>query len=952
MLTPIPMPKAPEAAAAQLSEALAALAAEQSPIPRDAALAAFRRHLARIQTYVRQAFEHEQLTGLQSARLLGALVDGVVTGLFHYTIDHAGLAKPGLLSIAATGGYGRGVLAPFSDIDLLFLTGEDPAPETLQVVEYMLYFLWDLGLKVGHATRSIEDCLTEGAKDTTIRTALLDARYVTGEKPLFTTFHRRFRAACKEAGVAEYVTAKQAERDIRHRRYGDSPFMVEPNVKEGRGGLRDIQTLYWIARYVFDTQTMGELADLGGILTQQEARHGRRAWEFLWTVRFHLHYVAGRAEERLTFDMQPVVGARMGYTRHGKQDGVERFMRHYFLNARDIARLTRILEPAILRAALGPPAIEAETDKALMDNGFVLAEGKLLPLTGRDFDTDPIQMLRVLRTARDRNLELHPLTVRSFIQNERRAVSLRDDQQAAALFMDLLCGKPPEKRRPGDRPGERPPTSHPDGARWLTILNETGFLGRYMPDWGRIVGKMQFDTYHIFTVDEHTIEAVKVLNSMERGELMEVAPVASELIEQIESRRSLYMAMIMHDICKGRGGDHSELGAELALEICPGFGMTAEETETVSWLVLHHLLLSATAFKRDIDDPKTILDLAETIQSPERLRLLLILTVADMRAVSSKVWNGWKATLLRELYARVAEVLAGGLSTTERDVRVQRAKQAACALLPGWTPEDQAWFSGLGYPGYWLSFDPDSHARHARLLRDAEQRKAPLTIDTQPLPARAVTEVTVYVADHPGLFSKIAGALAVAGASIVDARIHTMTNGMALDTFWIQDASGGPFEQPHRLAKLSALVEQALSGRLRLSHEIKNLSRDTFARRMRAIHAPPRVVIDNHASNTHTILEVNGRDRPGLLHDVTAAISDEGVQIASAHVTTYGVRAVDVFYVKDVFGLKIENERKLHSLREALLKALASPDEAPPTATAAAHEPMGRARRRRRAAAA
>ena len=380
--------------------------------------------------------------------------------------------------------------------------------------------------------------------------------------------------------------------------------------------------------------------------------------------------------------------------------------------------------------------------------------------------------------------------------------------------------------------------------------------------------------------------------------------------------------------------------------------MTAEETETVSWLVLHHLLLSATAFKRDIDDPKTILDLAETIQSPERLRLLLILTVADMRAVSSKVWNGWKATLLRELYARVAEVLAGGLSTTERDVRVQRAKQAACALLPGWTPEDQAWFSGLGYPGYWLSFDPDSHARHARLLRDAEQRKAPLTIDTQPLPARAVTEVTVYVADHPGLFSKIAGALAVAGASIVDARIHTMTNGMALDTFWIQDASGGPFEQPHRLAKLSALVEQALSGRLRLSHEIKNLSRDTFARRMRAIHAPPRVVIDNHASNTHTILEVNGRDRPGLLHDVTAAISDEGVQIASAHVTTYGVRAVDVFYVKDVFGLKIENERKLHSLREALLKALASPDEAPPTATAAAHEPMGRARRRRRAAAA
>jgi len=949
MLTPIAMPKAREAAAAQLSDALAVLAAEQSPIPREAAIAAFRRHLARIQTYVRQAFEQEQLTGLQAARLLGSLVDGVVGGLFEHVTHSAGLPPPEQLSVAATGGYGRGVLAPFSDIDLLFLTGENPDETTLAVVEYMLYFLWDLGLKVGHATRSIEDCLVEGAKDTTIRTALLDARYITGDKPLFNEFHRRFRAGCKEAGVAEYIAAKQGERAVRHRRYGDSPFMVEPNVKEGRGGLRDIQTLYWIARYVFDTQTMGELADLGGILTQQEARHGRRAWEFLWTVRFHLHYVAGRAEERLTFDMQPVVGARMGYTRHGKQDGVERFMRHYFLNARDIARLTRILEPAILRAALGPPAIEAETDKALLDAGFVLAEGKLLPMTGRDFDTDPIQMLRILRVARDRGLELHPLTMRSFIQNERRAVSLRGNKTAANLFMDLLCDKPPEKRRPGDRPGERPPSTHPNGAQWLTIMNETGFLGRYLPDWGRIVGQMQFDTYHIFTVDEHTIEAVKVLNAMERGELMHIAPVASELIEQIESRRALYMAMILHDICKGRGGDHSELGADLALELCPALGMTAEETETVSWLVLHHLLLSGTAFKRDIEDPKTILDLTETIQSPERLRLLLILTVADMRAVSTKVWNGWKATLLRELYARVAEVLAGGLSTTERDVRVERAKQTAGVLLAGWTDAEKTWFSELGYAGYWLSFDPETHARHARLLRDAEQRKAPLTVDTQPLPARAVTEVTVYAADHPGLFSQISGALAVAGASIVDARIHTMTNGMALDTFWIQDAAGGTFDQPHRLAKLAALIEQALSGRLRMAHEMRKLSRDMFGKRMRAIHAPPRVVVDNHASNTHTILEVNGRDRPGLLHDVTAAISDEGLQIASAHVTTYGVRAVDVFYVKDVFGLKVENDRKLAALRESLLKALASPDDVPPVEAEA--DEMPRARRRRIAAA-
>ena len=680
MLSPSALPKAPEAAAAILSDSLSALVSERGSVPRDAALGAFRRHLARIQNYVRNAFEQEQLTGLQSARLLGKLVDGVIAALYDHATTDTGFGEPEHLAVAATGGYGRGVLAPFSDIDLLFLIADEPSEDVRQVIEYMLYFLWDLGLKVGHATRSIEDCLVEGAKDTTIRTALLDARYLAGDNALFVDFHQRFRGACKDAGVEEYVAQKQAERAARHRRYGDSPFMVEPNVKEGRGGLRDVQTLYWIARYVYDTQTMGELADVGDVLSHAEARHGRRAWEFLWTVRFHLHYVAGRAEERLTFDLQPVVGARMGYTRHGMQEGVERFMRHYFLTAREVVRLTRILEPGILREALGPPAVAKQTDRALMKAGFVLAEGKLMPAADRDFDVEPLQMLRILQVARDRNLELHPLALRSMIQNERRAIGLRGDPQAAAIFMDLLCGREPERHRGGPHPGSH----HPDGARWLSILNETGLLGRFLPDWARIVGQMQFDTYHIYTVDEHTIEAVRVLNAIERKELAQIAPVASEVVDHLQSRRALYLAMILHDIAKGRGGDHSVIGADVAMEVGPTLGLTAEETETVSWLVLHHLLMSQTAFKRDIDDPKTILDLAETIQSPERLRLLLVLTVADMRAVSPKVWNGWKATLLRELYMRVAEVLAGGLSTTERDVRVQRAKEAAAALLSDW----------------------------------------------------------------------------------------------------------------------------------------------------------------------------------------------------------------------------------------------------------------------------
>ncbi len=918
MLSPLPLPERAEDATAILLDALAKAAPagndDGRALPRDMTLGIFRRHLARIQHHVQERFEAGGMSGLKAGRMLGRLTDGVIHSLY----DVARTRRDGpdappweSMAVLATGGYGRGVLAPFSDIDLLFVTTPTPSARTLEAVEFMLYFLWDLGLKVGHATRSIEQSIEAAAGDVTIRTALIDQRRLAGDADLAEAFRTRFLESCAETGAGSFITAKQAERDARHRRYGESPFLVEPNIKEARGGLRDLQTLYWMTRYVFGTQVMGELVGSespgGGVLTEMEAKHARRSWDFLWTVRFHLHYVAGRAEDRLTFDLQPVVGARMGYTRHGRQDGVERFMRHYFLTAREITRITAVLEPAVVRAALGPPAIAAETDAALVGQGFVLADGKLLCARGHGFEENPIAMLRILQVARDRGLELHPLAMRALIRHERRAIALRGNMEAASIFLDLLCGQDGEHSRA-------------QGARWMSILNESGFLGRYMPDWARIVGQMQFDTYHVFTVDEHTIEALRVLNALERGELAEVAPIASGLVEDLQSRRALYSATLLHDIAKGRGGDHSELGAEVAIQVGPTIGLSTEETETVSWLVLHHLLLSQTAFKRDIDDPKTIMDLADTIQSPERLKLLLVLTVADMRAVSAKVWNGWKATLLRELYARVAEVLAGGLATTERDVRVARAKEALSALVPAGPDLDL--FLSLGYPGYWLSFDTETHARHARLIGDAEARGAPLTVDTQPLPARAVTEVTVYTADHAGLFSRIAGALAVAGASIVDARIHTLTNGNALDTFWIQDASGGAFDAPHRLARLHVLIDQALSGRLQLAEEIRRTSRSMMGGRMRAIHVPPRVVIDNRASNTYTVLEVNGRDRPGLLHDVTAAISEQGLQIASAHVTTYGVRAVDVFYVKDVFGLKVDNERKLAALRASLLGAL------------------------------
>ncbi|WP_431285925.1 [protein-PII] uridylyltransferase [Humitalea sp. 24SJ18S-53] len=918
------------------------------PVGRELALSILRRHLARIQGRVQEEFEAHRLSGLDAARWLAVLMDGVARGAHAWTLaavqeeapdgqpmphaperpfadrsypspaeqaasaareaPHLTMAPHGTgsaerpFTLAATGGYGRGVMAPCSDMDLLFLSDHPLGPRGRRAVEMMLYMLWDLGLKVGHATRTIAECMEDARSDATIQTALIDARMLAGDPAIFVRFQGAYARARKAWGFGQFLSAKRAERSARHKRYGDSPYLVEPHLKEGRGGLRDLQTMYWFARWAFGAQRMPDLvgpdAPGGGLLTEREARQFRRAWDFLWTVRFHLHYVTGRAEERLTFDLQPVVGARMGYTRHGTQDGVERFMKHLFLTARDVVRLCRLLEPAIERAALGLPAVQPAPDAAMTAAGIALADGKALFAPDRSIGDDPAIMLRLLVAVRDRGLALHPLAQRALIRHAPDAQRLRGDPEANRLFLDLLTGK--------------------DASRSMRVLNSIGFLQRFIPDWARIVGLMQFDTYHVYTVEEHTIHAIAVLDALERGELGEAAPVASELIGQIQSKRALRVAMLLHDIAKGRGGDHSELGAGIAQEVCPRLGLTPEETETVSWLVLHHLLISQTAFKRDIDDPKTIMDIAEIVQSPERLRLLLVLTVADMRAVGPKVWNGWKATLLRELYWRVAEVLAGGLSVPERDVRVARSRQAAASMLADRPPEEVEQFLSLGYPGYWLSFDPATHARHAAMIREA--KGAPLTVRTRVQDARGVTEVTVWCSDHPGLFSRIAGALAVAGASIVDARIHTMTNGMALDTFWVQDAAGGAFDAPHKLARLAVLIEQALSGRLRLADEILKVKREPA--RLRAVTVPPRVVVDNHASAAHTVIEVNGRDRPGLLHDVTDAITEQGLQIASAHITTYGVRAVDVFYVKDVFGLKVENERKLAQLRGALLEAL------------------------------
>ncbi len=852
--------------------------------------------------------------GAQTVREHCFLMDQLIRALHDFTTSHVyPLANPTSgehLAIVAVGGYGRGELAPHSDIDLLFLLPYKMTPHAEQVIEYMLYTLWDIGLKVGQAARSIEECLRQARADMTIRTAMLESRYIWGEQRVFDDLKRRFEGEIVKDSAGAFVEAKLAERHARHQRLGDSRYHVEPNVKEGKGGLRDLHGLFWIAKYVYRIDDVGKLVELG-VLSDKESVRFARAQNFLWTVRCHLHYLTGRAEERLTFDVQTEIGRRMGYTDHAGTRGVERFMKHYFLVAKDVGDLTRIFCAVLEAEQERKPRFgwQSFSFRRKTVAGFAVDAGRLTVAKDSAFKDDPVNLIRLFHAAQLHELDIHPKALRLITQNLRLInPSLRENPEANRLFLEIL-------------------TSRKDPEIALRRMNEAGVFGRFVPDFGRVVAQMQYDMYHVHTVDEHTLFAIGILSRIEKGELKDDHPLSTAVVGTVVSRRALYLAVLLHDIAKGRGGDHSVIGEEVALKLCPRLGLTSEETEQVAWLVRWHLLMSNTAFKRDIDDAKTIQDFVDQVQSPERLKLLLVLTVADIRAVGPKTWNGWKAALLRELYSRAVDVMSGGLVAEARDRRIAAAQDAARQLLPEFSVEDFANFVARGYPFYWLSFDAATHARHARLMREAERRAAPLTVDKRVDSARAVTEVTLYTGDHPGLFSRIAGALALSGANIVDARIMTMANGMALDTFYVQDSSGGAFDRPDKLARLAVHFENVLSGRLKPHIELSRPA--PFASRTDIFTVTPRVLIDNKASAAHTVIEVNGRDRPGLLFEVTRGLTGINLQISSAKISTYGEKVVDVFYVKNIFGLKIEHEGKLKEIRETLLAVLAEREETP-----------------------
>ncbi len=858
---------------------------------------------ARGRERIATAFSNDPRNSRGTTQAYTYLTDQMVRAVLHfattYKFPSAHQTDAERLAVMAVGGYGRGEMAPFSDVDLLFLTPYKITPWAESVIETMLYLMWDLKLKVGHSSRTIKDCIRLGREDFTIRTAMLEHRFLAGDEQLAEDFDTRLKDDLYSGTAREFIEAKLTERDARHNKFFQR-YVVEPNVKEGKGGLRDLQSLFWIGKYVHGVQDAADLVQHGVFKPEEFARFVE-AEDFLWAVRCHMHLIAGRPVEQLTFDVQVQVAEAMEFQQFRGRRAVEIFMQNYFLYATEVGDLTRIVltkleaqhvkaEPLLERFFKRKPRVKP--DYEVIHNRLAVKDQDV-------FLKDRLNMLRLFEEGLRTGMLMHPDAMRMVKSNLVRVDDqMRHDAEAQRIFLDLLL-------------------KHGNPERALRRMNELGFLAAFIPEFEPIVAMMQFNMYHSYTVDEHTIQCIAQLAMIEKGELVEDLPIASGILEKGLNRKVLYVALLLHDIGKGREEDHSILGAHIARKVAPRLGLKPAEVDTVEWLIRYHLLMSDTAQKRDIADPRTVRDFAKAVTSVERLDLLTVLTVCDIRGVGPNTWNNWKAVLIRALYRQTRRALEDGMEALTRENRGAEAKRALRAALADWTKKDVKAEIARHYDPYWQGLHVTAHVSIANLLRNPGENE--ILLDLHPDEDRDATRACFVMPDHPGIFARLAGALALVGANVVDARSYTTKDGYVTDAFWIQDADGSPYEASH-LPRLSRMIERTLNGEVVAREAFKG--RDKVKKREKPFNVPTHITFDNDGSDIYTIIEVDTRDRPGLLYDLARCLADSNVYIANAVIATYGEQVVDTFYIKDMFGLKYYTPSKQKTLEKRLRAAI------------------------------
>jgi len=818
-------------------------------------------------------------------------------------------------SMVAVGGYGRGELAPFSDLDLLFLIpdflNKTDTQKIENIVQSILYALWDFGFTVGHSTRSVQDCIKKSNEDLTISTSLLEKRLIVGDRNVYNSLKDKFNSLIKKTRTLNFVHEKLQESELRHNKFGGSRYVVEPNVKDGKGGLRDIHTVGWISKFVYEIDSISKLINMG-VLSKREVIAFAEAQRFLLSVRCHLHYRAKREDDRLAMDAQLEIASAMNFKNTSTQKDVERFMKRYFLATKAVGNLTRIFCAEIESEFNKPLRINfLSFKKKLNVEPFSIEVGRLFAKNKEILFENPINILKLFHISHEKNIDIHPKTIRqvtslvSLINYE-----VRNDFQANKLFLDIL-------------------TSEKDPSRTLRAMNESNVLGKFLPEFQKIVCLMQFDMYHSYTVDEHTLFTISNLHSLKNGNFKSFAPLASEIISQINSYRCLFVAMLLHDIAKGKKGDHSENGALIASVVCPRLGLNEEETRTVEWLVLNHLLMSKTAFRYELGDPKTIKDFSNKVVTVERLKLLLVLTVADIKGVGPDIWNDWKGSLISELFLKSFDFLNNRKSSSviiESTIDTKNSLKKHL-LNNGYFEKDFINYSKKYYSNYWKIFDITNVVEHFEIFSKMKNEDLKFKVHFFKESKTKASQLLVIAPDHHGLFSLISGLVAASGFDVVSAKIITRSDGYALDTFFIQTKDKKPITDDYTRKKIIKYISTGLEGRLNLEKEL-NIKWKEIPARYRAIKAPVRVIIDNKKSNNFTILEVKCKNAPGVLYRITKVITGLGCQINTANVSTYGDRVVDIFYLKNAFGSKIDDNKTIEKVRNGIYHILEESDPA------------------------
>ena len=845
----------------------------------------------------------EGASGQESVRAHARLMDDVIFSLTRLIAADAARARLDAtpLVVVALGGYGRSELHPLSDIDLMVVYAGELSPYVQRTMQELLYSLWDLGLQVGHSLRSLDDCVAMARTDFPSRTSMQEARFLAGDRRLFARFRRVLRENVYRRDFAQFLETTLGERDQRYRRYGASPYIGEPNVKESAGGLRDVHTAMWLGAAKFEARTLRELADKG-LITPREQAATDAALTFLWRVRNELHFFSGHKNDVLGRDLQPRIAKNLGYENDDTSLGVERFMRDYYLHARVIHRVSRRLIARCQETLSRRGSAERRQRQQALADGLVFFDGQL-HLADRDpgpLRAEPSRLMKVFwhlhRLGCELSLDLERALEDSLYLVDggfQRSPAVRE------LFLDIC--------RTWGR-----------AAQTFSEMHELGLLGRYLPEFGALTCLVQYDVYHKFSADQHSLLAVEHLEALAPGQSAE-SEGAAQVFNEVEKPELLMLGMLLHDVGKAKGHGHVAKGIPLVRELVVRMGLEPADGAVVEFLVAHHLTLSHIAQRRDIDDPKTVADLAAIAGDPQRLKMLYLLTWADMRAVGPGVLTPWQAVILHELYRRALVRLTGGRA--ERPSRPQLAERLRVAA--GGEQPAQAVKAHLAMMSdrYVATTGVQRMAEHLRMLHQLSNTSVVTELFHHP--DLRSSDLVVVTRDLPGLFALIAGTLASQGVNIISAQIHTRADGIAIDTFQVNEPTGEAVTSPATWARTLDALRAVLIGDARVATLLEK--RRAAGRATTLAGGSAKITLDNHLSDDYTVLEVKCPDRLGLLYLVTRTLAALGLDIATARIATEIDQAVDTFYVHDGRGGKIEDPDALGRVRAALEQALVQP---------------------------